>query len=144
MAKEGSKIGMLKLPDFHEYVKDLDYADSWCLVWSQSLIDIQEFSFGGEDLFIRLAHPEQVGGQASKTIIISVSSVSSIATLSLVIFIDWHRWRTSQKRKSKTVMDFDFIQTRSYQSRSPNKFSEQHDPSELLTFALDNILVATN
>ena len=69
----------MKLPDFYEFVK-LDYSDAascqirclnncscsayayvtgiGCLVWSEDLIDIQVFSFGGEDLFVRLAHEE--------------------------------------------------------------------------------------
>lgn len=29
-----------------------------CLVWSKGLVDIREFSSGGEDLFLRLAHAE--------------------------------------------------------------------------------------
>lgn len=68
---------MLKLPDFHEYVQFF-YADDcrlWCLnncsclayayvsdigclVWSKGLVDMQEFSSGGEDLFLRLAHED--------------------------------------------------------------------------------------
>lgn len=70
---------MLKLPDFYQYV-GVDAADDcpiWCLnncscisyayvsgigclVWSRGLIDIREFSSGGEDLFIPLARENWV------------------------------------------------------------------------------------
>uniref|UniRef100_A0A803LL36 non-specific serine/threonine protein kinase n=1 Tax=Chenopodium quinoa TaxID=63459 RepID=A0A803LL36_CHEQI len=34
------------------------YPGLGCMVWNETLIDIQEFSYVGVDLFIRLAHPE--------------------------------------------------------------------------------------
>lgn len=71
------KKSMLKSPDFHEYMQfyGADECHAWCqnncsclayayvngiecLVWSKDLIDIQEFAFGGVDLFLRLAHSE--------------------------------------------------------------------------------------
>lgn len=73
------KMGNMKLPDLYQYVK-FDYDDddtclTWCLkncsclayayvdgigclVWSEGLLDIQEFPYGGQDLFLRLAHEE--------------------------------------------------------------------------------------
>ena len=70
----------MKLPDFYEYVKfdyddDYDSCPTWCLkncsclayayvdgigclVWSEGILDIQEFSYGGQNLFLRLAHDE--------------------------------------------------------------------------------------
>ena len=73
------RIGLLKLPDFHEYVivDDEKGCYTWCLnncsclaysyvngigclVWSDGLVDIQEFSSGGENLFLRLA-PTELG-----------------------------------------------------------------------------------
>ena len=76
------KIVNVKLPDFYEYVNpvELDYDDrdicqNWCLnncsciayayvegigclIWFKGLIDIQGFTYNGEDLFLRLAHAE--------------------------------------------------------------------------------------
>ncbi|PRQ44982.1 putative non-specific serine/threonine protein kinase [Rosa chinensis] len=76
------KIIRLKVPDSHELVlTTLDTENTpddckiWCLnncsclayafvnkigclVWSKDLIDIQQFSFGGEDLYVRLAQAE--------------------------------------------------------------------------------------
>ena len=77
--KDGfQKTGNMKLPDFYEYVngpKDVGTCRTWCLencsclaysyvngigclVWSDDLLDLQEFPIGGEDLFFRLAHSE--------------------------------------------------------------------------------------
>ncbi|TQD79747.1 hypothetical protein C1H46_034720 [Malus baccata] len=71
------KMVRLKVPDFHEYITSLDaeecrthclkncsclaYAyvnNIGCLVWSKDLIDMQEFAYGGEDLFVRLDRSE--------------------------------------------------------------------------------------
>lgn len=71
----------LKVPDFHEYVPSLESEDCriyclnncscqayafvsniGCLVWYKDLIDMQEFSSGGTDVFIRLAN-EDLGKQ---------------------------------------------------------------------------------
>ncbi|PON85828.1 S-locus glycoprotein domain containing protein [Trema orientale] len=85
---EGKKDGFLKmsnvkLPNFYEFAELGIYLDGvkcqkWCLnncscmayayvdgigclVWSEGLIDIQGFTFGGEELFLRLAHAELDG-----------------------------------------------------------------------------------
>lgn len=79
--KDGfQKVGNLKLPDLYEYVEsadDVDACQPWCLdnctcrayafvngigclIWLQGLVDIQEFTAEGEDLFLRLA-PEELG-----------------------------------------------------------------------------------
>ncbi|PQQ13867.1 G-type lectin S-receptor-like serine/threonine-protein kinase [Prunus yedoensis var. nudiflora] len=62
-------MGSVNLPGSHEYISTLG-ANSCsclaythvnnigCLVWSKDFIDIQEYSSGGVDLFIRLAHAE--------------------------------------------------------------------------------------
>lgn len=71
------KMSLLKLLGFHEYTRSGDANDcyTWCmnnysclayayvngigcLVWSEGLIGIQEFSSGEEDFFLRLAHKD--------------------------------------------------------------------------------------
>ncbi|CAN6689957.1 unnamed protein product [Malus baccata var. baccata] len=73
------KVVRLKVPDFHEYIWSSDaeecktrclnncsclaYAyvnNIGCLAWSNDLIDIQEFAYGGQDLFVRLDRSELV------------------------------------------------------------------------------------
>lgn len=76
------KMVRVKVPDSHEFVvTSMDAENSsddckirclkncsclayafvsniGCLVWSKDLLDIQEFSYGGQDLYIRIAHSE--------------------------------------------------------------------------------------
>lgn len=72
------KMDGIKLPDFYEFVQLGQKAENchiWCLnncsclayayvinigclVWSRSLVDIQQFSSGGQQLYFRLAHSE--------------------------------------------------------------------------------------
>ncbi|PON85834.1 S-locus glycoprotein [Trema orientale] len=157
------KISNMKLPDFYEYVPtpfDIGTCGSWCLqncsclaysyvqgigclVWSDGLLDIEEFPIGGEDLFIRLAHSELVEGRKSKKIIISVATISSVATLGAILLIGLHRWRANQKRNNKeTTEKSHFIQTSDI-SRDTPQFRVQQDTSELPFFDFSGILVAT-
>ncbi|CAN6683178.1 unnamed protein product [Malus baccata var. baccata] len=56
-----------------------------CLVWSSDLIDIQEFSSGGNDLYIRLAHGALDEGKPVK-LIVCVTAVGFITILSAIAF----------------------------------------------------------
>ncbi|PON85820.1 S-receptor-like serine/threonine-protein kinase [Trema orientale] len=157
------KMGSMKLPAFHEYVK-FEYDDearcpTWCLencsclayayvdgigclVWSQGLLDIQEFSYGGQDLFLRLAHKELVGGKHTKKIIVSLAVAFSVAIISAIVRL--RRKKAKQNAKIKeTTENFDLIQT-SNSSVDTLRLSVQHDPSELPIFDFGDILVATD
>ncbi|XP_015886500.3 G-type lectin S-receptor-like serine/threonine-protein kinase At1g61500 [Ziziphus jujuba] len=152
------KKSMLKLPDFYEYMQSYiaDDCYAWCrsncsclayafvsgigcLVWSKDLIDIQEFSFGGEDLFLRLAHSELAGGQQTKNIIISLAVISTSFILAAVFFA-WYRWTTNKKGNIMDATEnIDMIETRNaLQSEKP------HDPSEHAIFDFDYISAVTN
>lgn len=94
------KIEDIKLPDFYQYVEEYKDVDSCqklclnncscvayafvngigCLVWSESLIDIQVFSYGGEAIFVRLAHEDL--GENTPTV-----DKSSIKSESFVFFL---------------------------------------------------------
>lgn len=81
------KLSGVKLPDLYEYlymIGDAQSCQEWCLnncscgayaypggigcmVWVKDLMDIQQFSFAGEDLYLRLANSE-----LGNTIIVSM------------------------------------------------------------------------
>ncbi|KAB2637486.1 G-type lectin S-receptor-like serine/threonine-protein kinase [Pyrus ussuriensis x Pyrus communis] len=113
------KIEMVNPPDFHEYILNMDprgcrtqcqnncsclaYAyvnNIGCLIWSKDLIDIQQFSTGGVDLFIRLADAEFVRFELN----------------------------------GKTENSRDALQ----------ELIRKHDPSELIIYDFDSILIATS
>ncbi|XP_024028214.1 G-type lectin S-receptor-like serine/threonine-protein kinase At1g61490 [Morus notabilis] len=161
--KDGfQKVGNLKLPDLYEYLEsadDLDACQTWCLdnctcrayayvkgigclIWLQGLVDIQEFTDEGEDLFLRLAREELAGGQNNKKIIVSLATVSSVVTL-VALLIGLHRWRAKQKRNIEDTMEKPFVQTRG-DVISSTPFTTKQDPSELPMFDFNRILVATD
>ncbi|GMN50960.1 hypothetical protein TIFTF001_020119 [Ficus carica] len=114
------KFSNMKLPDFYEYVyapNNIDSCQTWCLdncscracayvygigclIWSEGLVDIQEFAVGGEDIFLRLAHEELDGGQKNTKIIIILTTVSSVFVLSALLWTCLHRRRAKQKTKA--------------------------------------------
>ncbi|KAI6704456.1 hypothetical protein NL676_007418 [Syzygium grande] len=106
-----SKMEQMKLPDSADVllIDDAEGCQSWCLencsclafsyvntigcmAWSKALLDIQQFSIGGEDLFIRFAG---VGaGLPTRTkLIISLSIISGIilfgAGISVCVLSKW-------------------------------------------------------
>ncbi|KAJ8628338.1 hypothetical protein MRB53_021645 [Persea americana] len=110
------KMRMMKLPDLGEAIDGVDgkgceyqcfircacvaYAfvgGIGCMVWSGYLIDIQEFSSGGEELYIRLPSPQN----SKRT---KVSSIV-VAIMVLVIFIAdvwaYYYWLHKSKQNGK-------------------------------------------
>ncbi|KAL5546957.1 hypothetical protein UlMin_006644 [Ulmus minor] len=140
----------MKLPDFYVYLFDNDSNDCQdscqnncscnafayvdrigCLVWFKELIDIQEFPHGGgEDLYLRLAHSEQV-------------VIFGIAILAATVCSLLRRRSANRKGNIKKAKSYvDLIKTS--ESSPHNLQSPTHDASELPFFDLDSILVATN
>ncbi|PON85825.1 S-receptor-like serine/threonine-protein kinase [Trema orientale] len=161
------KIGNVKPPDFYEYVNpvELDHVDrdscqNWCLnncsciaysyvegigclAWFKSLIDIQGFTHNGEDLFLRLAHAELVGGQKVKKIIISLVTISIVGTIVIAV-ICLCRWRAKRKGNTKETTEHTEMMPSSDSSRDTLQFSKQHDTSEIPIFDFTTILDVTN
>ncbi|GLU23151.1 hypothetical protein SLE2022_391770 [Rubroshorea leprosula] len=101
----------MKLPDNSKYqeVNDVNECGQWCLnncsckayayvmgigclLWSEDLIDMQEFSSGGEELFIRLASSELAHGKLRVDVIISLTTVSCIIILGALVYgLCWQR-----------------------------------------------------
>ncbi|XP_062087396.1 G-type lectin S-receptor-like serine/threonine-protein kinase At1g61480 isoform X2 [Humulus lupulus] len=160
------KMSMLKLPDLYTYVNINEASNcyTWCLnncscvayayvngigclVWSEGLIDIQGFSYGGKDLFIRLAQIEHVGGQKTRKIVIILTVISGCALLVAVVFI-FQRWRTNHTTgiagPIKEILK-KFGLAKIGEALVPNlQSAKQQDPSELSVLELDSVLAATN
>ncbi|KAM5588495.1 hypothetical protein ABKV19_006774 [Rosa sericea] len=155
------KVTMLKVPDSHEFVVtslDVDnehgacekqclsncsclaYAfvnKIGCLVWSKELIDIQQFSFGGEDLYIRLAEAERDEGKPIK-LIATLTAICSITILGAIVY-GWHRLGADQKGKHMELTDT-ILSSRD----ALREYIGQSDLSELLIYDFDTISTATN
>ncbi|GMN50959.1 hypothetical protein TIFTF001_020112 [Ficus carica] len=163
--KDGfQKFSNMKLPDFHEYVyapNNIDSCQTWCLdncscracayvygigclIWSEGLVDIQEFAVGGEDIFLRLAHEELDEGQKNTKIIIILTTVSSVFVLTALLWTFLHRWRAKQKTEKKQTRGTFHIIQESDSLRSTLNYTQQQEPSELPIFDFNSILVATD
>ncbi|GMN50956.1 hypothetical protein TIFTF001_020115 [Ficus carica] len=75
-----------------------------CLIWSNGLIDVQSFSLGGEDLFLRLAHSELGGGHKTRNVIISLVAVFTGGTLGAIVFGSY-KWKARRKGKGFDLVD---------------------------------------
>uniref|UniRef100_A0A199UC16 Bulb-type lectin domain-containing protein n=1 Tax=Manihot esculenta TaxID=3983 RepID=A0A199UC16_MANES len=157
------KVGGLKLPDWHEYLKVFDENECHqhclsncscsgysyvngigCLFWTTNLLDMHELPFGGEDLNLRLALSE-LGESDQKThikIIVSVITVSSVILIG-AMFCCFLRWRAKKRSKPKTNAPSDMSRENSQPImwRSP---LEDEDLIELPLFDFNNIMLATN
>nr|KYP59288.1 Putative serine/threonine-protein kinase receptor [Cajanus cajan]KYP59296.1 Putative serine/threonine-protein kinase receptor [Cajanus cajan] len=66
-------------------------ADIGCMSWTGNLIDIQQFSNGGLDLYVRVAYTE-LDKKRNRTIIITIITVTTgIALIVLCAYIIWRR-----------------------------------------------------
>ncbi|CAN6683173.1 unnamed protein product [Malus baccata var. baccata] len=152
------KMTQLKVPDFHEYIQ-IPISDApkcrtqclkncscvayahvdniGCLVWSKDLLDIQEFADGGEDLFIRLDRSELGEGKPIK-LIASLAAICLISILGALGF-GFHRLQANNKKGNARLTD-----TIENGRDTLQEYIGKHDPSELVIYNFDSILIATN
>ncbi|KAL6207008.1 hypothetical protein ACLB2K_024253 [Fragaria x ananassa] len=116
-----------------------------CLVWSKDLIDMQQFSSGGEDLYIRLAHAELDEGKPIK-LIASRIAVCSVSIVVAIVF-GRHRLGAANRKESGDIKTtrhyFGSINTFQSSRDALREYIGKHDLSELLIYDFETILVAT-
>ncbi|XP_059660535.1 G-type lectin S-receptor-like serine/threonine-protein kinase At1g11330 [Cornus florida] len=79
------------------------YSGIGCMKWSGELIDIKEFSYGGADLYIRVADSELEKRRSSKLVVIIAVLVVSV-TVAICVYLSW-RWMARRRgRKKKSVI----------------------------------------
>ncbi|XP_059661963.1 G-type lectin S-receptor-like serine/threonine-protein kinase At1g11330 isoform X1 [Cornus florida] len=161
------KLTGVKLPDFSNFL-DLDdavdcgnfclkncscvaYANVngiGCLVWGGHLIDVRAFSYGGEDLYLRLAYSELGEKRRIRGFIIILIVISTIIGLSILAYI-LCRKKTSL-RGAKTIIQKIFSsRKRKMSADSPQAFLPRHtiyqeESSDLPFFNLEKIAAATD
>ncbi|TQD79746.1 hypothetical protein C1H46_034719 [Malus baccata] len=149
------KVVRLKVPDFHEYIWSSDaeecktrclnncsclaYAyvnNIGCLAWSNDLIDIQEFAYGGQDLFVRLDRSELGEGKPIK-LIASLTAICLICILGAIAF-GFQTLRANKKGNGKLTDTIENARD------TLQEYIRKYDPSELFIYNFDSILIATN
>ncbi|KAJ6925630.1 hypothetical protein NC651_010129 [Populus alba x Populus x berolinensis] len=64
------------------------YKGIGCMLWTRSLIDIQKFSYGGADLYLRLAYSE-LDKRKSMKIVIRITAIFGTIAFSIRAFLSW-------------------------------------------------------
>ncbi|XP_056171687.1 G-type lectin S-receptor-like serine/threonine-protein kinase At1g61370 isoform X2 [Syzygium oleosum] len=163
------QMSRMKLPDSGDYlsgIRDQEGCLSWCLsncscmaysyvstigcmVWTkEDLIDLEEFSTAGEDLFVRVAHVK-AGGPPHKAVIISLSTVAGIMFFAVFVFglCKWRAKKIGNFRKILRLLDSVDKPEKPGEQLKGNAWKEQlkqDDALELTLFSFDSILLATN
>ncbi|KAL7243975.1 hypothetical protein ACSBR1_016236 [Camellia fascicularis] len=143
------KLSSMKLPDHHEYLytEDSSGCQQWCfgncscvayayvtgihcMVWSGGLLDNQQFSLAGNNLFLRLSYSELGKDKKNKKFIIIFATFSGVVLLGAFMY-GMHRWSANQRVKRENM-------------RKDFKIVDSMDTSELPIIDFDKILVATD
>ncbi|XP_018457691.2 G-type lectin S-receptor-like serine/threonine-protein kinase At1g61370 [Raphanus sativus] len=118
-------VANVKPPDFYEYLSLINaeecsqrclgncscmafsFVDQiGCLVWYRELVDVMQFSAGGEVLSIRLASSELGGSNRTKIIVASTVSICVFMILAFASYWFWRRrHKTKQNDSTPTTMD---------------------------------------
>ncbi|KAL9243749.1 hypothetical protein vseg_017600 [Gypsophila vaccaria] len=79
------------------------------MIWSTDLIDTQQFSEAGADLFLRLASSEPEGGKSRKwtKVVASVMAAGTILVVVFVIFL-WRRRMATRRGKKEDSKRYKF------------------------------------
>ncbi|KAL8460254.1 hypothetical protein ACS0TY_031971 [Phlomoides rotata] len=158
------RIPFMKVPDFpQQFSDDIDecrrrcssncsciaYAHEpniGCMLWSDTLIDVQDFNGVGVDLYIRLASSELDTHKDNKKLFIIVPVVT--ASLGIIIFIFiarcWMVKRDGDKTKNKKVFEAGEAFSSDSTAIVLNRESEKVKIGELPEFTFETLENATN
>ncbi|XP_028119163.1 G-type lectin S-receptor-like serine/threonine-protein kinase At1g61550 isoform X2 [Camellia sinensis] len=144
------KLRSMKLPDHFEYLysEDSSGCQQWCLsncscvayayvtgidclVWTGGLMDVQQFSLSGNDLYLRLSYSELGKDEKNdEKFIISFTTISGVVLLGAFMY-GLHRWRANQRVNKEN-------------RRKGFEVADSMDTSELPIIGFDKILAATD
>ncbi|CAL5411061.1 unnamed protein product [Camellia sinensis] len=151
------KLRSMKLPDHFEYlyIEDSSGCQQWCLsncscvayayvtgidcvVWTGGLMDVQQFSLAGNDLYLCLSYSE-LDKKNDEKFIISFTTISGVVLLGAFMY-GLHRWRANQR-----VLWFNICTSANKEyKRKDFEMADSMDTSELPIIGFDKILVATD
>ncbi|KAM3749540.1 hypothetical protein ACB098_05G193400, partial [Castanea mollissima] len=158
------KLQMMKVSDFADYSSALEdkcrqkclencsciaYAYDTgiaCLSWTRRLIDVQKFSSGGVDLYMRVAFSElDTEGHVIK--IVTITVIIGTVSISICTYFFW-RWMAKQKVKKKGKGILLFNKGEAHQKvptgKLPGDNLNQVQVQELPPFNFEKLASATN
>ncbi|XP_059660386.1 G-type lectin S-receptor-like serine/threonine-protein kinase At1g11330 [Cornus florida] len=117
-----------------------------CMQWSGDLIDIQKFSYGGADLYIRIAYSELEKNRSTKVVIKIAVLVGSV-TIAICTYFLWRRMARPGGRKKESEMSLPkkrkvnpYCLNESLHGDNVNKIKLE----ELSIFSFEMLEIATN
>ncbi|KFK40716.1 hypothetical protein AALP_AA2G031600 [Arabis alpina] len=144
-------VANVKPPDFYEYLSLINAEECHqrclgncsctafsyieqigCLVWSRELVDVMQFSAGGEKISIRLASSELAGSNRTKIIL---ASVVSIFVFMILVFASYWFWRYKKKQNDSAPTSMETPQ---------DAWKEQLQPQDVYFFEIQTILNITD
>ncbi|KAK4253940.1 hypothetical protein QN277_009383 [Acacia crassicarpa] len=160
------KLEMFKVPDFAEWsiaskeacrnhclenCTCVAYSYSpeiGCMSWKGNLIDIQQFSTGGLDLYVRLAYSDlEKDRPTRKIIIITVTVIIGTLIIAFCTYVVWKRILKRSETKSKNKQFFRLKKNKEYSEETEDtivgELSQVRLP-EVLAYDLEKVATATN
>ncbi|WZZ13423.1 hypothetical protein YC2023_106512 [Brassica napus] len=146
-------VANVKPPDFYEYLSLINaeecsqrcrgncscmafsFVDQiGCLVWYRELVDVMQFSAGGEVLSIRLASSELGGSNRTKIIVASAVSVCVFMIMVLASYWFWRRRHKAKQNDSTTTT----------METSEDAWKEELKQQDVYFFDMQTILAITD
>ncbi|XP_022716020.1 receptor-like serine/threonine-protein kinase SD1-8 [Durio zibethinus] len=127
---------------------DIRNGGTGCVIWTADLIDLRQYTDGGQDLFVRLAASDLENGGNTTTLIIGITVVAGVLLLGLIAYVIWKR--KAVKRRGKIQMkgplerSQDLLLNEVIISSKEYSGESQPDELELTLFDFDTIATATN
>ncbi|KAL2932335.1 hypothetical protein RDABS01_037745 [Bienertia sinuspersici] len=108
-----------------------------CMMWNRSLIDLQQFSIDGADLFIRLAHSD-LGEPSKWKLITTVIAITGAAASTVFMYFayKWMGQRYGRKNRNNDMNSHDYMLV--------GDKIDQVQFRDLPLFKFENLEVATN
>ncbi|XP_059628024.1 G-type lectin S-receptor-like serine/threonine-protein kinase At1g11330 [Cornus florida] len=121
------------------------YSGIGCLQWSGQLIDIQEFSYGGADLYIRVAYSE-LGIVFSTKLVIAIAVLIGSVTIAICIylFLRWMARPRGRKKKSGKLFKRGEVDADCSNESMLGNYHNQIKLEELPLFSFKTLAIATD
>ncbi|XP_029130278.1 G-type lectin S-receptor-like serine/threonine-protein kinase At1g11300 [Cajanus cajan] len=165
------KLQMVKVPDFPEgspVTQDIcrsqclkncpcvaySHEDGiGCMSWTENLLDIQQFSTGGLDLYVRVAHSE-LGKGKNTTIIITITVIIGTVIIVTCAFVMWrisnhpaklwHLIKSERNRNNEAIQQFNNGESSEHPIHSVIEELSQVKLQDMLLFDFERVARATN
>ncbi|XP_022724304.1 receptor-like serine/threonine-protein kinase SD1-8 [Durio zibethinus] len=128
---------------------DIRNGGTGCVIWTGDLIDLRQYTGGGQDLFVRLAASDLGDGGNKTALIIGITVGAGVLLLGLIAYVIWKRKAVGRRgkieKKGPHERSQDFLLNEVVISYKKEYSGESKpDELELPLFDFDTIATATD